>query len=70
MSPVDLSVSAAPQVVCAWCRTVMRPGPAGRVSHGICHPCAAAMRNDLALLDADNPPQPLHAAVPVAPNLN
>ncbi len=70
MPPVDLLVTATPQVVCAWCRTVMRPGPAGLVSHGICPPCAAAMRNDLATLDPEHPPQPLHATIPVAPNLN
>lgn len=28
-----------PTLVCAWCKTVIRPG-ASKVSHGICRPCA------------------------------
>ncbi len=27
------------KVVCAWCKDVMRPGPADPVSHGICEEC-------------------------------
>lgn len=34
------------RAVCAWCRADLgeRPGPAGAVTHGICHACAARVR--------------------------
>ncbi len=71
MPPIELPVMATPRVVCAWCQCVMRPGPSSaRISHGICGPCAAALRNDLATVDPAHPPVPLHAAMPVPPNLN
>ncbi len=69
MIPVD-PARMTPRVVCAWCQVVIRGGSAARVSHGICQPCAAAMRNDLATIDPTNPPIPLRPTVPIPPALN
>lgn len=45
--------SATPtfRVVCAWCPTVLVEGDVGAaVSHGLCHPCDAVVRAQLAAL--------------------
>lgn len=31
------------RVVCAWCQTVLAPGPEDQVSHGICPRCATSL---------------------------
>ncbi len=70
MVPTDVPARATPRVVCAWCQILIRAGSTVRVSHGICQPCAAAMRNDLAVIDPANPPVPWHPTVPIPPALN
>lgn len=37
--PEPLGINPPPQLICAWCKTVIRRGPVPS-SHGICHRCA------------------------------
>ncbi len=40
------------KVVCAWCKGVIKDGPAEPISHGICAECAGNMRRELSKMQA------------------
>lgn len=37
---LDRAVELLPTIVCSWCKQLLRIGTP-KISHGICHPCAA-----------------------------